>query len=55
MPQLYGLKTLQYNPSIAAALLNEKEREHFCKELDATYEKLRAGYKEEQQKGFVLE
>ena len=42
------------NPSMAAALLNDKEREHFCKELDATYEKLRAGYKEEQQKVMSL-
>ena len=47
------VKDASVNPSIAAALLNEKECERFCKELDATYEKLRAGYKEEQQKGFV--
>ena len=43
------VKDASVNPSIAAALLNDKEREHFCKDLDATYEKLRAGYKEEQQ------
>ena len=44
------VKDASVNPSIAAALLNDKERKHFCKELDATYEKLRAGHKEEQQK-----
>ena len=43
------VKDASVNPSIAAALLNDKERERFCKDLDATYEKLRAGYKEEQQ------
>ncbi len=48
------VKDASVNPSIAAALLNDKEREHFCKELDATYEKLRAGYKEEQQKVLSL-
>ena len=48
------VKDASVNPSIAAALLNDKEREHFCKELDATYEKLRAGYKEEQQKVMSL-
>lgn len=48
------VKDASVNPSIAAALLNEKECEHFCKELDATYEKLRAGYKEEQQKVLSL-
>ena len=48
------VKDASVNPSIAAALLNEKEHEHFCKELDATYEKLRAGYKEEQQKVLSL-
>ena len=48
------VKDASVNPSIAAALLNGKEREHFCKELDATYEKLRAGYKEEQQKVLSL-
>ena len=48
------VKDASVNPSIAAALLNEKERERFCKELDATYEKLRAGYKEEQQKVLSL-
>ena len=48
------VKDASVNPSIAAALLNEKECEHFCKELDATYEKLRAGYKEEQQKVMSL-
>ena len=48
------VKDASVNPSIAAALLNDKERERFCKELDATYEKLRAGYKEEQQKVLSL-
>ena len=48
------VKDASVNPSIAAALLNEKERERFCNELDATYEKLRAGYKEEQQKVLSL-
>lgn len=48
------VKDASVNPSIAAALLNDKECEHFCKELDATYEKLRAGYKEEQQKVMSL-
>ena len=48
------VKDASVNPSIAAALLNKKERERFCKELDATYEKLRAGYKEEQQKVLSL-
>ena len=48
------VKDASVNPSIAAALLNEKECEHFCKELDATYEQLRAGYKEEQQKVMSL-
>ena len=48
------VKDASVNPSIAAALLNDKERERFCKDLDATYEKLRAGYKEEQQKVLSL-
>ncbi|MBW4896515.1 methionine synthase [Prevotella melaninogenica] len=48
------VKDASVNPSIAAVLLNEKERERFCKELDATYEKLCAGYKEEQQKVLSL-
>lgn len=48
------VKDASVNPSIAAALLNEKECERFCKELDATYEELRAGYKEEQQKVLSL-
>lgn len=48
------VKDASVNPSIAAALLNDKERERFCKDLDATYEKLRAGYKEEQQKVMSL-
>ena len=48
------VKDASVNPSIAAALLNDKERECFCKDLDATYEKLRAGYKEEQQKVLSL-
>ena len=48
------VKDASVNPSIAAALLNDKERERFCKDLDATYEKLRAGYKEERQKVLSL-
>ena len=48
------VKDASGNPSIAAVLLNDKERERFCKELDATYEKLRDGYKEEQQKVLSL-
>ena len=48
------VKDASVNPSIAAALLNDKERERFCKDLDTTYEKLRAGYKEEQQKVLSL-
>lgn len=48
------VKDASVNPSIAAALLNDKERERFCKDLDVTYEKLRAGYKEEQQKVLSL-
>ena len=48
------VKDASVNPSIAAALLNDKERERFCKDLDATYEKLRTGYKEEQQKVLSL-
>ena len=48
------VKDASVNPSIAASLLNDKECERFCKELDATYEKLRAGYKEEQQKVLSL-
>ena len=48
------VKDASVNPSIAAALLNDKEYERFCKDLDATYEKLRAGYKEEQQKVMSL-
>ena len=48
------VKDASVNPSIAAALLNDKERERFSKDLDATYEKLRAGYKEEQQKVLSL-
>ncbi len=35
-------------------IFNDKEYERFCKDLDATYEKLRAGYKEEQQKVLSL-
>ena len=48
------VKDASVNPSIAAALPNDKERERFRKDLDATYEKLRAGYKEEQQKVLSL-
>lgn len=48
------VKDASVNPSIASVLLNDKERGRFCEELDATYEKLRAGYKEEQQKVLSL-
>lgn len=48
------VKDASVNPSIAAILLNDKERGRFCEELDATYEKLRAGYKEQQQKVLSL-
>lgn len=48
------VKDASVNPSIAAILLNDKERERFCEELDVKYEKLRAGYKEQQQKVLSL-
>lgn len=48
------VKDASVNPSIAAALLNDKERGSFCEDLEATYEKLRAGYKEQQQKVLSL-
>ena len=48
------VKDASVNPSIAAILLNDKERRRFCEELDAKYEKLRAGYKEQQQKVLSL-
>ena len=48
------VKDASINPSIAAILLNDKERGRFCEELDAKYEKLRAGYKEQQQKVLSL-
>lgn len=48
------VKDASVNPSIAAVLLNAKERERFCKELYATYEQLRIGYEEEQQKVLSL-
>lgn len=48
------VKDASVNPSIAAILLNDKERGRFCEELDAKYEKLRAGYKEQQQKVLSL-
>ena len=48
------VKDASVNPSIASVLLNDKERGRFCEELDATYEKLRAGYKEQQQKVLSL-
>ena len=48
------VKDASVNPSIAAALLNDKERGPFCEDLEATYEKLRAGYKEQQQKVLSL-
>ena len=48
------VKDASVNPSIASVLLNDKERGRFCEELDATYENLRAGYKEQQQKVLSL-
>ena len=48
------VKDASVNPSIASLLLNDKERGHFCEELDEKYEKLRAGYKEQQQKVLSL-
>ena len=48
------VKDASVNPSIAAILLNDKERGRFCEELDEKYEKLRAGYKEQQQKVLSL-
>lgn len=48
------VKDASVNPSIAAVLLNAKERERFCKELYATYEQLRNCYEEEQQKVLSL-
>lgn len=48
------VKDASVNPSIASVLLNDKERGRFCEELDAIYEKLRAGYKEQQQKVLSL-
>ena len=48
------VKDASVNPSIAAILLNDKERGRFCEELDVKYEKLRAGYKEQQQKVLSL-
>ena len=48
------VKDASVNPSIAAALLNDKERGPFCEDLEATYEKLRAVYKEQQQKVLSL-
>ena len=48
------VKDASVNPSIAAVLLNAKERERFCKELYVTYEQLRIGYEEEQQKVLSL-
>lgn len=49
------IKDASVNPSIAAVLLNKKERDNFCKELNKTYECLRAGYKEQQQKILSLD
>ncbi len=49
------VKDASVNPSIAAVLLIAKERERFCKELYATYEQLRNGYEEEQQKVLSLD
>lgn len=48
------VKDASVNLSIAAVLLNAKERERFCKELYATYEQLRIGYEKEQQKVLSL-
>ena len=48
------VKDASVNPSIAAILLNDKERGRFCEELDEKYEKLRAGYEEQQQKVLSL-
>jgi len=48
------VKDASVNPSIASVLLNDKERGRFCEELDVKYEKLRAGYKEQQQKVLSL-
>ena len=48
------VKDASVNPSIAAALLNDKECGPFCEDLETTYEKLRAGYKEQQQKVLSL-
>ena len=49
------IKDASVNPSIAAVLLNKRERDNFCKELNKTYECLRAGYKEQQQKILSLD
>ncbi|MUL27979.1 methionine synthase [Prevotella sp. A2879] len=49
------VKDASVNPSIAASLLNEAERPAFCEELNKSYEKLRANYKEQQQKILSLE
>ena len=49
------IKDASVNPSIAAVLLNKRERENFCKELNKTYESLRAGYKEQQLKILSLD
>ena len=49
------VKDASVNPSIAASLLNEAERPAFCKELNKSYEELRANYKEQQQKILSLE
>lgn len=49
------IKDASVNPSIAAVLLNKRERENFSKELNKTYECLRAGYKEQQLKILSLD
>ena len=49
------VKDASVNPSIAASLLNKAERPAFCEELNKSYEKLRANYKEQQQKILSLE
>ena len=49
------IKDASVNPSIAAVLLNKRERDNFCKELNKTYESLRAGYKEQQLKILSLD
>ena len=49
------IKDASVNPSIAAVLLNKRERDNFCKKLNKTYECLRTGYKEQQLKILSLD